>query len=77
MIFGTLLLFGEILVVYKANKGWDTRSFRVVGLTLVMIIAVLLIAAGYAQEQMAPVFAILGSITGYLIGRRDSDTSGK
>jgi len=75
MIVGILLLIPEILVVYKANKGWDTRSVRMVGLTLVMIFSVLLIAAGYAQEQMAPVFALLGSITGYLIGKRDPKDS--
>jgi uncharacterized membrane protein len=48
---------------------WDAElTHRMIGLTLVVIIAVVLIPVGYSNIQTAPIFGLLGMIVGYLFG---------
>jgi len=69
LIFGLILIALEVKVVNKSNKGWNTGSIRMVGLTLVIIAGLFLIPAGYSQDQIAPMSALLGTIAGYLLGK--------
>ena len=73
----TLLLIGlESLVVMRASKTWAPRSIvRLMGLTLIVCIAALLVVAGYGKDQIAPVTGLLGVIAGYLLGANDSKPS--
>ena len=68
-----LLVFGLIIILIEASLAtiahWDAElTHRMIGLTLVVIIAVILIPVGYSDIQTAPIFGLLGMIVGYLLG---------
>src|SRR5713226_3309219 len=72
LIFGFLTILLEVLVMLKLQKGWGTQSIRIVGLTLVLTSGLFLIVTGYSQDQIAPMIGLLGTITGFLLGRTTS-----
>ena len=68
-----LLAFGLIVILIEASLAyiahWEAElTHRMIGLTLVVIIAVILIPVGYLDTQTAPIFGLLGMIVGYLLG---------
>jgi hypothetical protein len=69
LLFGLSVLLLEIRVILSANKGWDTRSTRIVGLTLVIIGVLSVLAITSSTNQIAPVVAVLSSVAGYLFGK--------
>jgi hypothetical protein len=75
LLFAALLLFGfivlllEIRVIISAGQGWDVRSTRIVGLTLVILGALSVLAISSKDTEIAPVVAVLGSVAGYLFGK--------
>ncbi len=69
LVFGLLIAGASILVMIKRQRGWGPRSIQVVGLTLVITAGLFLITAGYSENQIAPMIALLGTIAGYLLGR--------
>ncbi len=73
----TLVVLGlETLIILKAQRPWSPQSIlRVFGLTLILAMSVLLIAAGYSKDQTAPVMGLLGVIAGYLLGNNDKSTA--
>ena len=72
LIFTFLALCIEAFVVVKAQKPWSPQSIlRVFGITFIVPLAVLLIVAGYSENQIAPVIGLLGVIAGYLLGNND------
>lgn len=72
LIFGLLIIGLEVVVMLKLQKGWGTQSIRVTGLTLVLTSGLFLIVTGYSQEQIAPMIGLLGTITGFLLGKTAS-----
>jgi hypothetical protein len=53
----------------KAGKAWSPQSvLRVFGIVLILCFAVVLVAAGYDERQIAPVMGLLGVVAGYLLG---------
>lgn len=73
LVFGLIILGFEMAVMFKVGKGWGTNSIRVVGITLVIVAGLYLITAGYSETQIAPIIGLLGTITGYLLGKTESD----
>jgi len=69
LVFGLLIMAGELLVMLKREKGWGPNSIQIVGLTLVLTAGLFLTTAGYSQDQIAPMIGLLGTIAGYLLGR--------
>ncbi|WP_146395548.1 hypothetical protein [Planctomycetes bacterium CA13] len=74
-----LLAFGITLFVFqhlhlKSSKAeWTSEAtIRFFGFPLVIIAALFLIVAGYSDQQVAPVFGLLGAIAGYLFGKTSS-----
>lgn len=68
-----LLIFGLVVIIIEAilsvKNHWDAIfTLRVIGLTLIIIFAVVLIPVGYSETQTAPVFGLLGMVAGYLLG---------
>lgn len=72
LVFGLLILGGQLLMLLKLRQGWNVNSMRVAGLTLVITAGIFLITAGYSQEQIAPMVGLLGTIAGYLLGKGES-----
>jgi hypothetical protein len=77
LIFTFLALCIEAVVVVKAQKPWSPQSIlRVFGITFIVPLSVLLIVAGYSENQIAPVIGLLGVIAGYLLGNNDKSRTG-
>lgn len=72
LVFGALIIGLEITLMLRLKKGWGTQSIRIVGITLVIIAGLFLIVTGYSQEQIAPMIGLLGTITGFLLGKTSS-----
>jgi hypothetical protein len=66
--FGLVVLVLMTYLIGVKDKGGETllRSF---GVTLIITAAVLLVVAGYSQDQIAPVIGLLGTIAGFLLGK--------
>jgi hypothetical protein len=73
LIFGFLCLGLEYLAFSKGHLSED-GMLKLFGLTVISTLGVFLVVAGYGQNQIAPVIALLGTAAGYLMGR---DSSGK
>jgi hypothetical protein len=44
---------------------------------LVIIAGLVLMTSGYTDQQVAPMFGLLGTIVGYILGRSTPSSSGK
>ncbi len=75
LVFGLLVMAGELLVMLKRERGWGPNANQIVGLTLVVTAGLFLITAGYSQEQIAPMIGLLGTITGFLLGKSTNKSS--
>lgn len=68
-----VLIFGLIVIVlatYLIKIGKNTEAvLRIFGTILIIVTAVFLVIAGYADTQIAPVMGLLGTIVGYLLGK--------
>jgi hypothetical protein len=68
LIFGALIVGGEIYVMVRRDKGWGPSNKQIVGITVVIVAGLFLISGGYGQDQTSPMFGLLGAIAGYLFG---------
>jgi hypothetical protein len=71
LVFGAVIIFLEILVMLKRAMYWDLWSFKILGLTLIIVAGLFLIVAGYSQNQAAPMMGLLGTVAGYLRGKEE------
>ena len=69
LVFGAVIISLEILVMLKRAMYWGLWSFKILGLTLVIVAGLFLIVAGYSQNQAAPMMGLLGTVAGYLLGK--------
>jgi len=69
LVFGAVIISLEILVMLKRSMYWDIWSFKILGLTLVIVAGLFLIVAGYSQNQAAPMMGLLGTVAGYLLAK--------
>ena len=66
-------LFVLLMVTMLIRNGNDTEAIlRTFGTILIIIGAIFLVVAGYSTTQVAPVMGLLGTIAGYLLGKKDS-----
>jgi hypothetical protein len=76
-----ILGFALLLVVFigvislKKPTGWDRELTRILTVILVIIAGLVLITAGYTDQQVAPMFGLLGTLVGYILGRSTSSSS--
>ena len=71
LLFGLIIIGLQIGLLYRLKTGWGPNSLRMAGLTLVITSGIFLITAGYSQDQTGPMFALLGTIAGYLLGKSE------
>jgi len=69
LVFALLIFMLQTVIIMKLNVDWTPISIlRFNGLTLIITGGLLLVIAGYSNEQMSPVIGLLGAIAGYLLG---------
>jgi hypothetical protein len=69
LAFGLALILFIGAIAYKKNNVWDRELTRIFTVSLVIIAGLFLITAGYTDQQIAPMFGLLGTIAGYLLGK--------
>lgn len=69
LVFGGVLVGLQALLMITQKRYWDDWAIKVTGLTLVITAGLLLIVAGYSEEQAAPMMGMLGTVAGYLLGK--------
>jgi len=71
-----IVIFGFV-IIWAANKQMSSGSnpdsvLKVFGGISIVILSVLLIAAGFSDQQISPVIGLLGTMAGYILGRTSS-----
>ncbi|MCK9570568.1 hypothetical protein M0R72_16590 [Candidatus Pacearchaeota archaeon] len=72
LAFGLILVIFTGIVALKKNAGWDQEATRVFAVSVIVPAGLFLIVMGYSDQQIAPMFGLLGTILGYLIGKPPS-----
>jgi glycerol uptake facilitator-like aquaporin len=72
VFFGVIVIF-SILMFFRgtAEKNGD-RVVRALIVVVIVVGTLVLITAGYSNEQVAPAFGLFGTIVGYFLGRLSS-----
>ncbi|MFD2963704.1 MULTISPECIES: hypothetical protein [Olivibacter] len=65
-----ILVLLEVKIIKERNIG-EEATIRLLIVTLVIVGSLFVIMAGYTDTQIAPIFALFGTICGYLFGKRD------
>lgn len=77
-----VLAFGLVLVLFtgyvasKKSSGWDQDATKIFAVSVIITAGLFLITAGYSDQQIAPMFGLLGTIVGYLLGKSPSGEQG-
>jgi len=69
LIFSAVVLAIEVMVMIFRGKGWGPMSTRLVGLTTIVLAALILAFADIPAEQRTPAYALLGVVAGFLAGK--------
>src|SRR5262245_30913556 len=78
-----ILSFAFVAFLIGQKKRNAEQVLRTFGILIIIFAAVFLVIAGYSDTQITPVIGLLGTIAGYLLGRRiepgtaDQDEKGK
>jgi hypothetical protein len=73
LAFGLVLVFFTGYVVIKKGSGWDNDATRIFTTSLIVTAGLFLITAGYSDSQIAPMYGLLGTIVGYILGKSPID----
>jgi|GEM_PF-1580686 len=72
LVFGAMVFALQTWLIVRMPLNWTPNAIlRFNGLTLIITGAILLVTAGYSNEQMTPVIGLLGAFAGYLPGSVD------
>jgi hypothetical protein len=77
MTVGTLAVTLLALIVMGWGAGLTPEFTRAFIVVVIVFAALFLIAAGYSDKQAAPVYALLGTIVGYIFGKLDKQDEPK
>jgi hypothetical protein len=72
LAFGLVLVSLLTMIVFKKDIGWSQDISRAFTLSVLVTSGLFLITAGYSGQQIAPMFGLLGTIAGYLLGKSSS-----
>jgi hypothetical protein len=72
-----ILAYGAALSLFSGvialkTKGWSQEATKVFTVTVIVTAGLFLMTAGYSSEQIAPMYGLLGTIVGYLLGKTGS-----
>ena len=68
---GLVVIFALALFLRRKEASMDD-AIRAYGITLIIIGTMVLICAGYSNDQIAPAMGLFGTLAGYLPGRRST-----
>jgi hypothetical protein len=68
---GVVVILALSLVLWKKETSADD-AIRAYALVLIIIGTIVLICAGYSNDQIAPAMGLFGTVAGYLLGRKGS-----
>ena len=71
--FFAILLFVLITILLWRRRNAE-QVLRTFGILVIIFAAIFLVIAGYSDSQITPVIGLLGTIAGYLLGRRIEPT---
>lgn len=72
LLFGVLVIAAALWRVERAQLT-ETGALRLVGATVVVVMAVFLCTAGFTLEQITPAIGLLGTMGGYVLGRSERE----
>jgi len=72
LAFGLALVLVVLYMSTRAFRGSPELSSRLFTVVMIVTATLVLITAGYSNQQIAPVFGLFGTIVGYVLGRRDT-----
>lgn len=72
-----VLGFGLVLSIFTGiialrTKGWNREATNIFTVTIIITAGLFLMTAGYSSEQIAPMYGLLGTVVGYLLGKTRS-----
>lgn len=76
---GLLFLLITVRFLHSISRDKIEHATRAVTIILIIVATLVLITAGYSNEQIAPAFGLFGTIVGYILGRsqnKDNDQNG-
>ena len=75
LLFSIIVMAMQYWYLKQNGQSWASESvIRFIGFPIVISAALFLVVAGYSDQQVAPVFALLGAIAGYLFGKTDGES---
>ncbi len=72
LAFGLILVLTIIFIAMRNNIGWNREMTRLFVSIVTITGGLFLITAGYSDQQIAPMFALLGTMLGYIFGKSSS-----
>ena len=72
LALGALVIIAQFFVL-RFKEGTAEDATRAYSITLIIIGTLVLICAGYSNNQIAPAMGLFGTIAGYLLGRKGSE----
>jgi hypothetical protein len=67
-----VLVILALSVVLRTKGASPDDAIRAYGIVLIIVGTMVLICAGYSNDQIAPAMGLFGTLAGYLLGRRGS-----
>jgi hypothetical protein len=68
---GVVVMVALSIILWKKESSADD-AIRAYALVLIIIGTIVLICAGYSNDQIAPAMGLFGTVAGYLLGRKGS-----
>ena len=67
----SVILFGFFAWMKIRGIVWDLQSFKIMATLLLVTAALFIMTASYTEKQAAPIFGLLGTLAGYILGKTD------
>ena len=68
---GVVVIIALSFVLWKKESSAED-AIRAYALVLILVGTIVLICAGYSNDQIAPAMGLFGTVAGYLLGRKGS-----
>lgn len=69
---GLAVIMALSVILYKKDATADS-AIRAYALILIITGTIVLICAGYSNDQIAPAMGLFGTVAGYLLGRKANE----